>query len=88
MAFQTIKRNGQQVLLHNTRPLWVVQYECNDGANWFQAYRAVRPVPKGRAPWTVDNRRIGDIDRGFSSADEAMAAAERYAESKQIEAAA
>lgn len=54
------------VWTHDTQPVWVSRYPAVEGVRpaHFIPYRAVKPVPAGAKPWTVDNRRIG-TDRGF-----------------------
>lgn len=77
--FELIKRsfdpNG--VWLNKLKPVWIVFYPAVEGvrAGFYQAYRAVRPVPAGRDPWSVDNRRIGHADHGFPTLEAAMEAA-------------
>jgi hypothetical protein len=71
-------------LLHKSAPAWVVNYPATlDRAEHWQAYRAVAPVPAGRMPWTVDNRRIGS-DRGFPSIEAAVAACEAFVASQLV----
>ena len=61
--FSEVKRPYGNCWLHNTKHVWIVEYPSTRArARHFQAYRAVQPVPKGRDPWTVDNRRIGGED--------------------------
>lgn len=75
--FTEVQRPWDQspIYLHNTAPVWVVQYEATqDRAQFWQGYRPVAKVPAGRMPWSVDNRRIG-TDRGFPTLDAALAAA-------------
>ena len=76
MGWQNTNRKTGEVLLHTEKPVWVVHYEATNrhGEHW-QAYRAVLPVPKGREPWSNDNRRIGP-ETGFKSQEEAMNAAD------------
>jgi hypothetical protein len=75
-AFRQIERNGESIWMHTSLPVWIVRYDAIDGvrAEFYKPYRAVAPVPKGRNPWTVDNRRIG-TERGFASLAEAVEAA-------------
>jgi hypothetical protein len=60
--------------VHASRQVWIRFYPATEvrGAFW-QGYRAVKPVPAHRAPWSIDNRRIG-TDRGFASLEAAVAA--------------
>lgn len=66
------------VWLHKDKPVWIVFYAAVEGVRlaYYQAYRAVEPVKKGRDPWSVDNRRIGDPNHGFPTLEAAMQAAE------------
>jgi hypothetical protein len=62
--FVEVDRNGQKVWLHKTRPVWIVYYEAIDGSQSFryafwQPYKAIAPVPRGRMPWTINNVKIG-----------------------------
>lgn len=72
---QDTQRPGR-LFIHDSNPIWVASYPEVPGvrAEFWQAYRAVKPVPAGRQPWTVDNRRIG-TERGFPSLADAIAAA-------------
>jgi hypothetical protein len=76
MSFQQVERLcGSMCWLHETKPVFVVEYSAtNVRGRHFQAYRAVEKVPKGRNPWTVDNRRIGN-ESGFQTLEEAQTAA-------------
>jgi hypothetical protein len=79
--FTRINRNGQQVWQRKDDPsIWVTHYPALDGVRGgvFYVYRAVAKVPAGRAPWTVDNRRVDASrgDRGISSLPKALAIAE------------
>lgn len=64
--------------VHEFAPVWLRFYPNTDrrprfdNSHW-QAYRAVEKVPAGRAPWSVDNRRLSPD--GFATAEEAAAAA-------------
>lgn len=75
--FDKVERETGEVWKHKTNPVWIVFYEAVEGvrAAYYQAYRAVRPVPAGRAPWSVDNRRIGNENHGFPTLEAAMEAA-------------
>lgn len=69
-------RPHQSSWVHKSRPIWVTHYPSTRlRAAFFQAYRAIQKVPAGRAPWTVDNRRIGSED-GFETLEQAVHAAE------------
>lgn len=76
--FTEVDRDCGKVLLHKSKPCWIVFYEAIAGVRmgFYQAYRAVAHVPSGRMPWTVDNRRIGDVNHGFPTAELAMEAIE------------
>lgn len=64
------------VWLNKTKPAWIVFYSAIEGvrASYYQAYRAVRPAPKGRAPWSIDNRLVGHPDYGYPTLEAAMQA--------------
>ncbi len=76
-SFKPVERDTGTVWMHKTKAVWIVFYEAVEGVRlaYYQAYRAVNPVPTGRAPWSVDNRRIGPADHGFPSLEAAMEAA-------------
>ena len=75
--FTLVKRETGKAWLHNDKPVWVVHYKCADRRDDFwQAYKAVQHVPKGRMPWSIDNRRIGPEKRGFKTLGEALKAAD------------
>ena len=62
--FETVDRDGQQVWLHKTLPIWIVYYEPIEDSQSFryafwQPYRAVAPVKPGQRPWAVNNVKIG-----------------------------
>lgn len=75
-GFKRVQRPTGPVWKHATKPVWIVYYAAILGvrAGHFQAYRAVAPVPAGREPWSVDNRRIGAEGRGFKTLNEAAKA--------------
>ena len=58
---------------HKTQDYWIVFYSTlkDAGKPCFIAYRPIVPT-KGRDPWTVNNRRVGE----FKTLDKAMAFAE------------
>jgi len=76
--FHTVERFDGTVWMHNTKPMWIVfyPYTSNPRASYYQAYRPADyvTVPKGRMPWTVDNRRLSTD--GFNTLEEAMNAIE------------
>lgn len=74
--FKKVNRPIGACLLHVSRPVWIVKYDAikNLRAAFWQVYRTTVPVPKGRAPWSIDNRRIG-TERGYPTLAAAMRAA-------------
>jgi hypothetical protein len=74
--FEVIERPTGEVLLHRSEHVWIVHYDTFSGPHpaVYRAYRAVERVPKGRWPWTVDNRAIGSRD-GVLTLAEAVALA-------------
>jgi hypothetical protein len=75
-VFRQIERNGESIWMHASLPVFIVRYDAIPGVRveFYRAYRAIANVPKGRAPWTVDNDRIG-TERGFATLAEAVEAA-------------
>ena len=74
-VFELVHRPYGDCWLHKDKPVWIVEYSATKvRARHFQAYRAVQPIPKGRDPWSIDNRRIGTED-GFDTLEEAENAA-------------
>lgn len=75
--FKRVYRATGSVIMHATKPVWIVRYGDYErgGTKFWQAYRAVDTLPKGRMPWTVDNRRIG-TDKGFKTLRDALNAAQ------------
>ena len=72
--FYKVSRPHGECWLHKSKPVWIVEYSASRlHGRFFQAYRPVQPVPIGRDPWTVDNRRIGPED-GFQTLQEAAEA--------------
>lgn len=83
--YKPVKRNGENVWVHRTAPVWIVQYEAIEGSRGFQRefwqpYRAIGKVERGAAVWSANNKRIGD-EAEFRSLDAAMQAARAYIES-------
>ena len=77
MSFITAQSPTGPILMHPAKPVWVVEYPATQiKPRFWQAYRAVAPVPRGRMPWTVDNRRIG-TEAGFPSSEAAVTAAQQ-----------
>jgi hypothetical protein len=62
--------------LHADGRHFVSHYEAVEGvrAEYWQAYTSKAQPPKGRMPWTVDNRRIGRDGYGYPTLEEAMRA--------------
>ena len=73
--FELVPRQHQSdAWVHKEKAVWIIEYrETRNRAKHYQAYRAIHPVPKGRMPWTIDNRRIGSED-GFQTLTQAMEA--------------
>lgn len=80
MTFSLVHRPHGDCWLHSDGRKFICFYEGVEGVRpaYFQAYMSKAQPPKGRDPWTVDNRRIG-TDRGFPTFDEAAQAAEAVA---------
>lgn len=76
--FKRVFRNYQSILEHKQKPVWIVAYREYDTGRvkFWQAYKVKEylHVPKGRAPWSIDNRRIG-TDKGFRTLRDAIMAA-------------
>ena len=54
-------------LLSEDNKFWIVRYsETLQRRKFFQVYQHVEYLPKGRYPWTVDNKRRGP-EIGFST---------------------
>lgn len=78
MSWHKVQRGKfDEILAHDTKPVWIVHREAIGGnpEHW-AAYKAVAPIPKGRTPWSVDNRSLSKPAIGFFSLAEAMAAGE------------
>lgn len=62
--------------LHADGRHFISHFEAVDGvrAEYFQTYTSKDQPPKGRMPWTVDNRRIGRDGYGFPTLEAAMQA--------------
>lgn len=72
--FAIVHRPHGDCWLHKGGRAFIVFYEATDvRAAHFMAYESKAAPPKGRYPWTVDNRRIR-ADRGFASFEDAAAA--------------
>lgn len=80
--WNTIERSYETILVHQTAPVWIVHYEAIEGSRDFrhefwQPYRAIEKLKRGRQIWAHDNKRIGD-EAEFRSLEAAMAAAEAW----------
>lgn len=77
MTFDQVNRpcNTDPIHVRADRQVWVVKYDAlpNVRAEFFSVYRAVAPVPAHRAPWSIDNRNVGN----HPSLGAALAAAEQ-----------
>jgi hypothetical protein len=81
--FHAVLCGYSPVLVHNSKPIWIVRYNYNtsggiqrEQVNW-QVYYPTVKVPEGRHPWTVDNRRIGNGE-GFKTLPQALDVAESF----------
>jgi hypothetical protein len=77
--FTYLVRDGLQTWLHSDKPVWITRYDAVPGVRLecWHAYRSVKAPPKGRLPWTVDNKRIGSAE-GFPSLESAIEAVEAW----------
>ena len=78
--FTAVKRNGETIWVHKTAPVWVVHYEAIEDSQSFryefwQPYRAIEPLKRGREVWAHNNKRIGK-EGEFKSLAAALKAAE------------
>ena len=77
---KTNRFDGEQVVwMHTEKPHWIVFYEAFKSdfmtrPAFYEAYRAIHPVPNGRKPWTIDNKRFS-TGNGFRTLRQAMQAA-------------
>jgi hypothetical protein len=58
--FELVKRPHGDCVRMTGQPIWIVYYGPVDGyrtERWY-AFKSVERIPKGRDPWTVDNRRL------------------------------
>lgn len=77
--FKKVQRVDGEVFAHKSAPVWVVHYPATDArAEHWNAYRAVAHLPRGRDPWTVDNRRL-EKD-GYRTLKAALHAAHEFAQ--------
>lgn len=64
--------------VHRDSNTWITRYPHSADGELFIAYQAVAKVPRGRQPWTVDNRRLTTIpSRTLSEALAVLSAAIR-----------
>ena len=70
MSFIKKQRLTGEYFEHDEHPVWCVFYPATSvkPAHW-QGYKAIEVVKKGRNPYSVDNRRVGD-EIGFASQEE------------------
>lgn len=77
--FTKVQRPTDDVMLHMDAPVYVVHYPATYArAEHWQAYRAVAHLPRGRFPWTVDNRKLSQD--GFPTLEAALQAADEFAQ--------
>ena len=79
--FKKVTRPTGDALLHINAPVWVVQYEYDSRGSkvdTWKAYRTVAHLPRGRDPWTVDNRSLNKD--GYSTEEAALQAAHEFAQ--------
>lgn len=71
--YTLVERPHGSCLLHNTKPVWIVEYSATQirPRHW-QTYKAMHKVPKGRDPWTINNRRVGP-ENGIATLEQAVA---------------
>ncbi len=71
--YTTVDRQHGSCLLRNDKPVWIVEYsETRTRPKRWQVYEPMHPVPKGRDPWTINNRRLGPED-GIATLEQAVA---------------
>lgn len=77
--FHLVDRGCGTVLVHDTLPAWIVHYPAiaNVRREFYQAYKSCAHIPKGRDPWTVDNKAIGNREHGFLTLADAIATVRR-----------
>ena len=62
LAPQCPGSDGEDTWVHETAPIWIRLYRAIEGIRSHRIYRvyvATVPVPKGRQPWSVDNKSAG-----------------------------
>lgn len=85
-AFDAVERNGETIWVHKTAPVWVVHYSAIEDSQSFrrefwQPYRAIEAIRKGRQVWTANNKRVGK-EGEFLTLEAALQAGEIAAELK------
>jgi len=77
-AFRKVTRPGDPdgIWMRKDAPVWIVYYNAVPGIRpaFYEAYRAIHPVPAHRQPWSIDNRRLSD-GNGFPTLAAAKQAA-------------
>jgi len=70
--YSNVERPHGSCLLHNDKHVWIVEYAATRvrPRHW-QTYTAIHPVPNGRDPWTINNRRLGPED-GIETLEKAV----------------
>ncbi len=71
--FALVERSHGVAWLNLNAPVWIRRYEAVSGIREeeFRIYKSVEKVPKGRDPWTVDNRCVGGVFHTLEAAMEA-----------------
>ena len=76
-GFDRVERSmgSGYAFLHKSAPVWIVEYSVTprEGVSSWGAYVAIVKVPKGRMPWTVDNKRVCELTTDFGTAVKACA---------------
>lgn len=84
--FHTVSRGCDTILVHDIIPAWIVHYPAINNVRraFYQSYRSCAHIPKGREPWTVDNKALGNREYGFLTLKEAMASITSQDDSSQF----
>ena len=75
--WKVVERPHGACWLHVDMPVWIVHYPNSPKGSHYQVYKPrdyVMPIPKGRDPWTVDNRCLRES--GYKTLELAMQAGE------------
>lgn len=74
-AFALVHQSHGDYWLHDNGRCFIVRYDAipDVRAEYWQAYTSKAQPPKGRYPWTVDNRRITH-ERGVRTFEDAARA--------------